>query len=537
MTQQLHWSMAGKERRPLLPAMLVLSAFFCSEAAWAQGGSFGIDDTVGNFPVVAFPPGNPPTRAKIELGKALFFEEQLSSDNTMACATCHLSEFGGAAPSSTATAPGADGQFGTADDIFGSPGMVAQDRNSDYVHNSFHGFDRQVTNRTAPSVIGAAFFSFLLWDMSAGPQFRDLQGNIVLPQTATLESQAVLPFLSSVEMAHADRTWDQITNKLASVRPLALASDIPASLSHFLRDSVSYQELFERAFGTPGITRERIAMAIASYERVLVADQTPFDLGTMSPAQIRGLNVFLTRGFCASCHRISNRLFSDGRPHNIALPNHLRAVKTPSLRNVGLRKRFMHSGQFSSLEQVLQHYKNITFFEPASAAEEQDLIAFLSAGLTDHRVLNRQAPFDRPTLNSERQPMHSNLYGKGSAGTGGVTPIMIAHAPANVGNADFKVGIGKALGGSIAILGASHAALPVGTNVGGIPVLIDQFEGSAVVLPLAAPGSSGATATFKLPIAADQSLAGAEVFTQWFVLDPNAVGGVATTRAARFLAF
>lgn len=531
MTLKLHWSMAGMERRPFLPAMLVLSALFCTEAARTQGG------TIGNFPVVEFPPGNPPTEAKIQLGKALFFEEQLSTDNTMACATCHLSELGGVAPGSSATAPGADGMLGTADDIFGSVGMIEQDANSDYVDNVFHGVARQVTNVTAPSVIGSAFFESVLWDLSAGPVFTDIDGNVVLSERAALESQVVLPPLSSVEMAHADRDWDQITKKLESVRPLALASNIPASLIEFMGDSPNYLALFEGAFGTADITRERIAMAIASYERTLVADQTPFDMATMSPQETRGLTVLLTRGFCTGCHSISNNLFSDGLLHNISLPNHDRSVKTPSLRNVGLRPHFMHSGQFSTLEQVLQHYENIGFFQPLSIPEELDLASFLRTGLTDPRVRHRQPPFDRPTLNSERQPMNSNLFGQGSAGTGGITPVMIAQSPPNLGNSDFKIGIGEALGDSIAILGASHTALPVAVNVGGVPVLIDLNNGAGVVVALASQDGTGATGTFKLPITSDYSVVGAEVFMQWFVLDPAAAGGIATTPGARFQVF
>ena len=45
-------------------------------------------DVVGEFPHVAVPPQNPLTVEKARLGQALFHEEQLSSDDTMACATC-----------------------------------------------------------------------------------------------------------------------------------------------------------------------------------------------------------------------------------------------------------------------------------------------------------------------------------------------------------------------------------------------------------------------------------------------------------------
>ena len=164
-------------------AMLLVS--LVSTPLLAQGG------TIGTFPNPAFPSSNPSTPAKVALGKALFFEEQLSSDNTMACATCHLPEAGGADPRAGAREPGRDGILGTFDDNFGSPGMIAQDASGDYVHDAVFGVAEQATPRNAPTVFGAAFFSSLFWDQRAGSVFRDLAGNLVLTENAALESQAV----------------------------------------------------------------------------------------------------------------------------------------------------------------------------------------------------------------------------------------------------------------------------------------------------------------------------------------------------------
>ena len=47
------------------------------------------------------PTENPVTEEKRILGKLLFWEEQLSSDNTMACGTCHQLPAGGAPPDRT----------------------------------------------------------------------------------------------------------------------------------------------------------------------------------------------------------------------------------------------------------------------------------------------------------------------------------------------------------------------------------------------------------------------------------------------------
>jgi cytochrome c peroxidase len=44
---------------------------------------------LGPLPPVVAPPGDPPSSAKIHLGKQLYFDTRLSSDNTVSCATCH----------------------------------------------------------------------------------------------------------------------------------------------------------------------------------------------------------------------------------------------------------------------------------------------------------------------------------------------------------------------------------------------------------------------------------------------------------------
>src|SRR5262245_7791170 len=74
-------------------------------------------------------PANPVTTAKANLGKVLFWDEQLSSTRTMACGSCHQAARGGSDPRSSLAAahsvnPGPDGATPTPDDIAGSPGVV-----------------------------------------------------------------------------------------------------------------------------------------------------------------------------------------------------------------------------------------------------------------------------------------------------------------------------------------------------------------------------------------------------------------------------
>jgi cytochrome c peroxidase len=362
-------------------------------------------DVIGEFPVVQVPAGNPMTAEKIRLGQALFYEEQLSSDDSMACGTCHQPDAGGGDPRAGARAPGLDKKLQTRDDEFGSPGMFLQDPKGNRLAHALFGLERQVTQRNPPTVLGAAFFNTQFWDSRALPTFKNLAGEVVLEEYASLESQAVGPMISSVEMGHDGRTWEELTAKLTAARPLVFASDVPKALSEFVGDESTYGPLFEKAFGSPDVTRERIAMAIASYERTLVPDQTPWDLGTMTPRQQHGFEVFMHDRKCDICHTSDNRMFTDGARRTVSLPFHGRPVKTPTLRNVGLRKRFMSGGQFDDLADVIAHYESVDFIHFDDDEQRVALIDFIANALTDPRAANREAPFDRPTLRSEREPV------------------------------------------------------------------------------------------------------------------------------------
>jgi cytochrome c peroxidase len=509
----------------LLPFLAVLGA----GAATAQ-------DLIGDFPVVQVPAGNPLTPAKIALGKALFFEEQLSSDDTMACATCHMPEAGGGDPRASLRAPGEDGLLFTPDDEFGSAGMRRQDAQGNYLAHALFGFGAQPTARNSPTVLGAAFFNTQFWDARALPGFLDLGGAVVLPEHASLESQAVEPPVSGVEMGESERGWDELTAKLARVRPLDLAVDLPPALDEFVGRAETYAPLFRAAFGTQEITRERIAMALASYERTLIPDQTPFDLGTMTARQQQGLAVFRDVGLCEVCHPSENRFFSDGASRTIFLPDHRRVVKTPTLRNVGLRRRFMSSGQFTSLDQVLTHYESVGFITFATQAQRLALRDFLANALTDPRAARREAPFDRPLLRSEVAPLTTQRYGTATSGNGGFRPEILSDTPANLGSESFRIGLGNGLGGATAFLLLGPRA-PAGTSVNGIPLHVDADPSSARMFALngTAPGSGGATFAVHLP--RDPALVGLRLAAQWFVLDAGAASGVAVSEGAEFELF
>src|SRR5947199_7949661 len=98
------------------------------------------------------PPGNPVSAAKAYLGKTLFWDEQLSSTRTVACGTCHFAANGGSDSraiigSVRSTNPGADGVFGTADDVFASPGVISNNGDGTYNLSAVYVLREQGTGR------------------------------------------------------------------------------------------------------------------------------------------------------------------------------------------------------------------------------------------------------------------------------------------------------------------------------------------------------------------------------------------------------
>jgi cytochrome c peroxidase len=185
-----------------------------------------------------------------------------------------------------------------------------------------------------------------------------------------------------------------------------------------------YRTAFEQAFPGEGLTRETVAKAIASFERTIVSNDSPFDrwvwgnASAMSEPQVRGFGIFVGKGNCATCHAAPN--FTDNGFHNIGLksyaePNHQPgrfkerpvklmdgAFKTPTLRDIALRAPYFHDGSAKTLMEVVEHYDRggdvKTNLSPdmrplqLTREEKEDLVQFLFALTSPHK------PFVYPVL-------------------------------------------------------------------------------------------------------------------------------------------
>jgi len=518
------------------------------------------------LPPVPVPPENPITESKRVLGKILFFEEQISTSNVVSCATCHVPASGGADPR-VAAHPGLDGIVGTPDDIQGSPGVVKADTFNSFELDALFALRPQVTDRATNSNINAVYAPDLFWDGRARTTFVDPEtGQVAIAAGGALESQCVNPPLSSVEMAHSGMDWQGVEARLQRVRALDLSTSIPADVQAVLNSTRSYRELFRLAFGDEAITSKRIAFALGTYQRTLISDQTPWDSfqagnqNALTPNQQQGLQAFLSVGQggtnCTACHvppMFTNNTFRNLGLRPIAEDSGRQAVtgnindagrfKVPGLRNAGLKRTFMHTGQFQTMTQVMGFYGGVrnnnpnpvnrdpvlnnVNLPPPVAAQVQD---FIVNGLLDPRVRDQTFPFDRPAIFASpgRAANQATLIANtGVAGSTGI-PRIVVQSPPMVGNRDFKVGLDGASPGAIARLGVSTIA-PVNGRI-----TPQSFLGEMTV------GSSGVTsgvATQFWPLLAGKVSSGQVLFAQWFVDDVAAIGGQALSGVIRLPIF
>ncbi|QDV05392.1 Cytochrome c551 peroxidase precursor [Planctomycetes bacterium Poly30] len=542
-----------------LSGRLGLALTLASQAAALQG-SLG--------PPVA-PPENPMTLAKARLGRALFWDEQLSTLDTMACATCHLPEAGGADPRTMQDLPGStyigwDRTLGTEDDTHSSPGIAGH--TSD-LHLSFKKqteLGPQLTIRNTPMVFDAAYAPILLLDGKATADFIDpMTGQVISPVGAALESQAIIPYSDQKEMSFFERPVPDVIADVRASAPLALAENVPADLAAWIAGR-SYDELFEEAFGSPGLDIVRIGQAVATYERTLVThDQIPFDayldgdVNALTAEERAGYDVFLARG-CVTCH--PGAIMSDHEFRNIGLDGPYDDVgrefitgmatdhgrfRTPTLRNLALTAPYFHDGSALTIEDAVEFFdvggrhaapNKDPLIVPLgmSALEKSRLVAFLGRPLTDPRAANFEGPYERLGLYSEsaRRPQ---IYGAGTAGSQGETPRMWAIEPTRLGRT-INVGVSRATPGAPAALLVSPEADVLGSPFQGATLHVRLGPGaSSYRIQVASPGFGEGSQSLRLMLPDTPALAGTSLFAQWLIFDPHPGGRLAASPAVRML--
>jgi len=190
-------------------------------------------------------------------------------------------------------------------------------------------------------------------------------------RAATLEAQIIGPVTAPDEMGTTPKAVVEAISKIAG-----------------------YASLFEKAFGDPEVSFDRIQKAIASFERTILSGNSPYDRfvrgdkRALSAEARQGLEIFERSGECSECHNgfnFTNEKFASlgigpdetprdlGRAEITKIRRDEARFKVPTLREVARTGPYMHDGRFHTLDDVLDFYRK--------------------GGQPDRRLDSRIAPF------------------------------------------------------------------------------------------------------------------------------------------------
>ena len=148
----------------------------------------------------------------------------------------------------------------------------------------------------------------------------------------------------------------------------------------YLQKTSDYPALFEKAFGSRGITFINIERTIAQYVRSLISADSKFDRYLKGEEQLTedeqaGYELFCTEdgADCFHCHgggglalMTTNLFYNNGLDDEFNDPEDRSSVtgshwdrgayKAPTLRNIAVSSPYMHDGRFTTLDEVIDFY-------------------------------------------------------------------------------------------------------------------------------------------------------------------------------------
>ncbi|MEL7002483.1 MAG: cytochrome c peroxidase [Bacteroidota bacterium] len=263
------------------------------------------------------PKDNQVTDEGATLGRVLFYDVNLSANNTISCASCHQQDKG-----------------------FSDPRRFSV------------GLNGESTNRHSMSLINSRWY--------------EKQGFFWDERAPSLEDQVLLPIQDHIEMG---LELSEMVTKLEQLE--------------------YYKVLFNRAFGTPDVTPDRVSRALSQFTRSIISFDSRFNkavradgldevpetemvsLSTLTEQENIGLDIFYNYATCGYCHmgpaHVADSLKNNGldlvyadkgkaewsdNPQDNAL------FKPPSLANIALTAPYMHDGRFETLMDVVNHYSD-----------------------------------------------------------------------------------------------------------------------------------------------------------------------------------
>ncbi|MCB4808473.1 cytochrome-c peroxidase [Tamlana sp. 62-3] len=303
------------------------------------------------------PNNNQITNNGATLGRVLFYDKNLSANNSISCASCHIQENGFSDPNPLST-----------------------------------GFDGNFTSRNSMGLANARFYENgrFFWDERAD----SLEEQILIPIQDLVEMGMTLPELET-KLAQID--YYEVLFENAFGDSNITSNRIALAVSQFIRSMVSYQSKFDEGMAQSNNINNNFANFTASENRgkqLFLSNQTRcFDC--------HATNVFV--GDQARNNGLDATITDEGVGGITGNNNDLGEFKVPSLRNIELTGPYMHDGRFETLEEVIEHYNSGVQNNPnldnrltqgnnvrrlnLSDADKQALVDFLIT-LTDDVFIN-----------------------------------------------------------------------------------------------------------------------------------------------------
>jgi len=375
--------------RGLLAALLLAALAGCSGEQFSEAEKATIQSmALDALPALAADPTNrhADEPAAAALGATLFFDQRLSRDGTVSCSTCHVlgKQFQDGLPRAVGVSEG---------------------------------------NRRTMPLEGVARNAFLFWDGR-----RDsLWAQALTPLEDLREHAGTRTGFAHFMAAHFGERYERIFGALPDLGGLppqagpfgtpeqiaawqAMTDAQRAAVDRVFSNIGKAIAAFERSLDHPPTRFDRFARAVASGEPAAGADR-------FSEEEIAGLKLFIGKANCSTCHtgpRYTDDAFHNtgvpivpGLPEDIGRttgrrdvlgdpfnclgrfsdagpeacdelrflvkdgPELIRAYKTPSLRGAASRPPYMHSGQFATLDDVLDHYARA----PTAPSGQSELVA------------------------------------------------------------------------------------------------------------------------------------------------------------------
>lgn len=296
------------------------------------------------LPPVPHPKDNPPTAEKISLGKQLYFDGRLSSDNKVSCASCHDPAKGFSNGEQFAT--GVEGKKG---------------------------------GRNSPTVINSAYSKLQFWDGRAKSLEDQALGPIQNPIEMNMTLDAVVAKLNGIEgykkqfqqVFGTDVTPDGIAKAIAAYERTVLSGDAP-------------YDKFKA--GDKSAMSESAARGLKLFN------------GKANCSACHSGPSFTDSAF----HNIGVPGNDEGRAAINKSLGDKGAFKTPTLREIARTAPYMHDGSMKTLEEVVAHYNKGGTPHPQldeeifplklTDAEAADLVTFMKEGLSSASYPAHTAP-------------------------------------------------------------------------------------------------------------------------------------------------